>query len=110
MLTFNQVRQTMNNIHEDVVTLYLHVDPSHRPNQNQPPAWNIFVKNALRDIETNLNGADSDNWNATRQQLDNFLEGYRPKGKTLVVFAGANTFETYDLGVSYPMQWQRLLR
>jgi hypothetical protein len=104
MLTLDEIRNTVNSIAEDVVTLYLNVDPSELVNQNQPPGWRIYAKNSLNEIETAQN--ESDDWKATRAKVDDYLVDYAPQGgKSLVIFAGADTLHTYELPVRLENSW-----
>lgn len=98
MIDFQHIKTMLAETDESVVTLYLHVDPAHQPNQNTPPAWRIQVKNALRDIKAN-HAIDEDTWKSINQQIDPFLQDYRPTGKSLVMFVGEDTFHTHDLPI-----------
>jgi hypothetical protein len=97
----------------DVLSLYLVVDPSDQRNQGQPK-WRIFVKNSLDEIEETLDPEqlkqwktvrlnDTDErtqWARIRLRLENFLEGYRPEGKTLALFIGPGRELAYELPVA----------
>jgi peptide chain release factor subunit 1 len=86
--------------HEDYLSLYLLVDPAHSENQSDNPAWKIYLKNAITDIEAGLDPVQlrqwkrvrlSDTspetaWARTRKRLEKYLTSYTPGGKTLVLF------------------------
>lgn len=97
MLNLEHVRDFLRSTQEDVVTFYLHVDPGHQPNQNTPPAWRIYAKDALRNIEAEVNGRDDVQWEAIRERVERYLETYTPSGKTLVLMMGQETEHIHEL-------------
>lgn len=97
MLNIQHVRQFLETIDEVVVTLYLHTDPGHQPNQNTPPAWRIYAKDALRNIENGLSDDAKETWPAVRQKVEAFLEDYDPSSRTLVAIIGATTEHVHEL-------------
>jgi hypothetical protein len=104
MLTLDEIRSTVNNIAEDVVSLYLNVDPSENVNQNQPPGWRIYVKSALNEIEAEHK--DDEAWQLARLQIDDYVQNYAPEGgKSLVMFVGADTMQTYELPIRLENNW-----
>lgn len=100
MLNTEHVRDLLYDMPDDVLTFYLHVDPSHRPNQNTPPAWQIYIKNALREVEGRLSDPNAPIWHNIRTELDNYLRGYQPRGKSLVMFVSADGVHTHDLPIA----------
>ena len=102
MRDFEHIRQTVNEIDEDVVTLYLHVDPGARTNQSTPRGWEIYMKSALNDIEKNHidNPDNNSDWKALRSRIEDFARDYNPEGgQSLVMFVGDNTFHTHEIRV-----------
>lgn len=99
--------------HENYLTVYLDVDPATRANQSDNPAWQIFLKNAITDIEAGLDPVQlrqwkkvrlSDTspetaWARTRKRLDKYLTGYRPQGKSLVLFISPSAEYRFELPV-----------
>jgi hypothetical protein len=97
---------------EDILSLYLVVDPADERNQGQAK-WPIFLKNALAEIEEGLDPeqlkqwktvrlsdtSEKTKWARIRLRLENFLGGYKPEGKTLVLFIGPNDELAYELPV-----------
>jgi len=97
----------------DVLSFYLIVDPSDERNRGQAK-WPIFVKNSLAEIEETLDPvqlkqwktvrlndtSEKTHWARTRLRLENFLEGYRPQGKTLALFVGPDRELAYELPVA----------
>jgi hypothetical protein len=102
MRDFEHIRQTVNAIDEDVVTLYLHVDPGERTNQSTPRGWEIYMKSALNDIEKNhIEKPDNNSdWQALRSRIEDFARDYNPQGgQSLVMFVGNDTFHTHEIRV-----------
>jgi hypothetical protein len=97
---------------EDILSLYLVVDPADERNQGQAK-WPIFLKNALAEIEEGLDPeqlkqwktvrlndtSEKTKWARIRLRLENFLGGYMPEGKTLVLFIGPDRELSYELPV-----------
>lgn len=104
MLTKDAIRQLNDRLSTPALSLYLHVDPGYQQNQAETPAWRIWLKTALRDLEqAEEEGRDetrAEQWGAIRQQLDNWMDSYRPAGKTLVFFADVDQQFTYELPVA----------
>lgn len=101
------------NAQEKYLSIYLLVDPSHSENQSQIPAWHIYLKNAIADIEANLDStqtkqwknvrlSDTDpnkDWARIRKRLDKYLTSYRPEGKTLALFISPSSEYRFELPV-----------
>ncbi|MEO0597693.1 MAG: VLRF1 family aeRF1-type release factor, partial [Chloroflexota bacterium] len=105
MLTTNTIRDLLNDAPTPVLSLYLHVDPGHQPNQNDPRAWTIYVKNALRDIENSLDDDSEIAITDIRKSIENFVEGYTPTGKSLALFVGEDDYlEAFDIPVAIENQ------
>jgi hypothetical protein len=99
--------------HEDILSLYLVVDPADERNQGPNPKWQIFLKNALTEIEAGLdpaltkkwktvrltNSSEETKWARIRLRLETYLTGYIPSGKTLVLFIGPNGELEYELPI-----------
>lgn len=84
----------------DVLSLFLHVDPGERVNQAKTPAWRIWLKNALRDIEKNLDDEVArQTWDRIQGHLDDYLDSYSPRSKTLVLFIGEDFEQVHELPV-----------
>ena len=98
---------------EDILSLYLVVDPADERNQGQAK-WPTFLKNALTEIEEGLDPeqlkqwktvrlsdtSDKTKWARIRLRLENFLGGYKPEGKTLALFIGPDGELAYELPVA----------
>jgi peptide subunit release factor 1 (eRF1) len=82
----------------DVLSAYLNVDPTHPDNQRTPPAWRIWLKNAMDE----LTAGDHASRVALQQLIERVnsqLADFRPSGKGLAVFAGDGLWQTMDLPV-----------
>lgn len=102
MQDFAHIRQTVESIDEDVVTLYLHVDPGYQPNQSTPRGWEIYMKSALNEIASKHidNADDNASWQGIRERIELFVRDYNPSGgQSLVIFAGEDTFHTHEIRV-----------
>lgn len=102
------------NEHEDYLSLYLLVDPAHPENQSETPAWKIYLKNAITDIEAGLDPVQlrqwkkvrlSDTspetaWARTRKRVEKYMTSYTPQGKTLVLFISPSSEYLYELPVA----------
>ncbi|MDW8297858.1 MAG: hypothetical protein RML95_00815 [Anaerolineae bacterium] len=97
----------------NILSLYLVVDPADPANQADTPAWQIYLRNALTEIENQLDPeqvkhwktvrlsdtSEKTEWARTRLRLENYLDSYRPQGKTLVLFVSADELLAYELPV-----------
>ena len=90
----------LKNTDADMLTLYLHVSPGHQPNQNTPPAWQIFLKNELRRIEDSLPEGQQSGWQNVKSRVEQLVAGYSPGGKTLVAFISPDDTTLYELPVT----------
>ncbi len=76
MINISDLQTLLHSDADQVLSLYLHVDAAYQANQNETPAWQIYVKNALKDV-------DSD---AITKHTKQFLDTYTPSSKSLVLF------------------------
>ncbi|RMF51698.1 MAG: hypothetical protein D6749_07030 [Chloroflexota bacterium] len=97
----------------NVLSIYLVVDPAEPANQAETPAWQIYLRNALAEIENQLNPeqvkqwktvrlsdtSEKTEWARTRLRLEAYLDSYLPQGKTLVLFVSAEQLLAYELPV-----------
>ncbi|MEM9954955.1 MAG: VLRF1 family aeRF1-type release factor [Chloroflexota bacterium] len=85
MLTHDDIRAIYQTDADHILSLYLNVDRGYQPNQSETPAWQIYVKNALRDLKT-----DGDNYQDAHRQIQKhiqqYLEDYTPSSRTLALF------------------------
>lgn len=116
--TFAELRElaeyAANHAGEQYFSLYLNTDPADPENQNQTPAWQIFLKNAVADVEAGLDSTQTRQWKSvrlsdgdpdkawarTRKRLEKYLTTYRPAGKTLALFVSPGSEYRFELPVS----------
>jgi len=97
MIQLNDVKQLLQQADDHTLTLYLAVDPAARENQAAPPAWRIWLKDALRAIEDDQNGDST--WPDIRARAEEFFVEYRPSSKSLALFTGPDFQQVYELPV-----------
>jgi hypothetical protein len=88
MFQLDDVKQLLQQADDHMLTLYLAADPGARENQAAPPAWRIWLKDALREIEHDQNGNSA--WPAIGARAEEFFLEYRPSSKGLALFTGAD--------------------
>ena len=101
---------------EKYLSLYLMTDPGYAENQSQIPAWQVYLKNAVSDIEAgleptqtkqwkNVRLSDADpnkEWARIRKRLNKYLTSYRPEGKSLALFISPGSEYSFELPVRLP--------
>lgn len=99
MLELNTIQGLLENPSKNLLSLYLHVDAGYQPNQSNQPAWHIYLKNALNDLE-NQNSNDID-WNLVKTHTQEFIENYNIQSKSLVLFVNEDGVgNSFDLPVA----------
>lgn len=99
MIRVDELRALLNEVDGPVLSLYLRVSAGLQENQASNPAWETFLKNALRDIERDLADEERDRWKQVRARVEAFFQDYRPASRGLVLFAGAEAETVYPLPV-----------
>jgi hypothetical protein len=88
-------------------------DPADPENQSQTPAWQIYFKNAVADVEAGLDPVQTKQWKSVRlsdddpnkewarirKRLDKYLTSYRPDGKSLALFISPGSEYSFELPV-----------
>ncbi|NWG17905.1 MAG: host attachment protein [Chloroflexi bacterium] len=97
MIGLGDVRQLLTQADEHTLSLYLLVDPSVRENQASPPAWRIWLKNALKTVERDLQESQRAAWPGVRERVEMVLQTYAADAKTLALFFGADWETIYRL-------------
>lgn len=99
MLEIKDIKQLLKQTKDQpVFSLYLQVDAALRENQSETPAWRIFAKNALNDVENNhVTDDQHDTWQGIRKRVEDYLADYDPQSKGLVLFFGAEFDTQYEL-------------
>lgn len=97
MLNLETLRQLVSDYPDGMLTLYLHTDAGDPANQAQQPAWRIWFKNALRDLEEKIDESEQERWQQIRENALTFVSQYSPSGKTLVIFMSDEYRAVYEL-------------
>ncbi len=99
MLNIGDLRQLLEQTGEQILSLYLNVDPAMPENQAATPAWSIWLKNALKQIESGLSDGQADAWKGIRARVDDYFQGFFPGSKGLAMFYGPDFEQVYPLPV-----------
>lgn len=105
MFNFDEIRTLLDTAPKKVLSLILRVDPSDQANQADMPAWKIYTKNSLRDIESIVTEKQLPEWQEIRQRAEAYLDSYELQGKTLAIFVGkGDFFEAFHLPMALENQ------
>lgn len=96
MIDLAELKAMVEQTDEHTLTLYLNVDNVTPENQAQQPAWRIFAKNKLFELEA-FGKSQTGAWSAIRQRVEEFLEQYQPSSKGLALFAWDESLQTVEL-------------
>lgn len=99
MIGPGDVKQLLTQADDHTLSLYLLVDPSVRENQASPPAWRIWLKNALKTAERDLQEPQRAAWPGIRERMEALLQTYAPDAKSLALFFGVDWETVYRLPV-----------
>src|SRR5690606_3615308 len=86
MIQLDDVKTLLESKDEKVLSLYLNVSPGLQENQSLNPAWRIYLKNALADLENNQPDEARKEWSALAKRVEAFFTDYRVNGKALAAF------------------------
>lgn len=104
MFQLQDVKTLLEQSPADTLSLYLNVDPTVSENQTAHPAWRIWAKNALRDLEKNLEPQSVSVWTDIRSRAEDFLNDYTPSSKGLALIYGPELEWAYNLPVAVENQ------
>ncbi|MBC7812439.1 MAG: hypothetical protein H7175_14880, partial [Burkholderiales bacterium] len=101
-LAFENVKNLVEQSKDEILSAYLMVDPALPENQANNPAWRVWLKSRMNELESGLSADSKGRFTAVRTQVDNFLAGYQPNAKSLVLFFGADedSQNSYELPIS----------
>lgn len=99
MLHLQDVKNLLKECDGFTLSLYLQVNPALEENQAETPAWKIYAKNALRDLDRRTEGDSRAAWEAVYERVSEYLENYAPGGKGLVLFYCGSYEQVYELPV-----------
>jgi hypothetical protein len=104
MISLEDVRRLSGELTTPGLSLYLRVDPGYLENQAATPAWRIWAKNAIRDLEANVADDQKAVWRAARAKAEAFLESYRAESKGLIYYASEADERTLALPLPFDNQ------
>lgn len=99
MINLDDVKQLLKYEDKQVLSVYLRIDPALRENQADNPAWRIWLKNAIRDVEQDISDSQTEVWEDRKHRLDTYLDNYSPDAKSLILFIGQDFEQIYELPV-----------
>lgn len=94
------VRQTLAGFGSNTLTLYLDINPATSVNQGTRPAWEIWTKNAVKEIDAAVDESQRSDWAQVRARLDDFLDSYSAQGRSLALFVGPDDMASYTLPIT----------
>lgn len=97
MFDLTDVRTILNEMQAPVLSIYLDVNPGLQENQAQQPAWDVSLRNALREIEAGLEGDAKREWSLIRDQAHSYFDGFQTTTRGLALFVDANDLRDYAL-------------
>ncbi len=101
MITLDSVRALLAEADNHTLTITLEVNPALPENQAVTPAWRIWLKNALKDVEAGLDTHQAEAWRAIRPRLDAFFQDYTPQSRGLALYLGQGLERVYELSVAF---------
>lgn len=104
MIRHKDIRNIVEKMNDNTLSLYLHVDAGYIENQAETPAWQIYLKNALKDAEQSLGDEKSSSWKNINAKVDEFFTTYSPSGRTLALFVDDANLITEELPFSLDNQ------
>jgi len=86
----------------DVLSISLNVDPSRPEHQTANPAYRIWLRNALRELQEATPKGARRQLNGTVQEILRHVESNRPRGRGWAIFAAPGLWREYILPVPLP--------
>lgn len=99
MLKRRDVEHLLSVDRNDILSLYLDVDPARSKNQSIPPAYRIWLKNAFEEVEGTAAKAKRREVRELTARVWEYINMYRPDGKGLAVFCGTGFWRVFPLSV-----------
>jgi len=95
VLTRREIEALLKIEGNSVLSVYLHTDPA----QDPKASYRIWLKDALRALEDELEPSERKRFREAAERLKVRVQELRPQGKSWVAFVGEDLFEEYDLRV-----------
>lgn len=88
-----------------ILSVYVNTDPARDPKAS----YRIWLKDALKDLETDIESAGLRPFRESAEHVTNYIREHRPQGKSWVGFVNEELFETFNLRVPVEneVQWGR---
>jgi hypothetical protein len=83
-----------------VLSVYLNVDPADPDHQRTPPAYRIWLKNALDAIDVNGAHDAKKSFRQLVERVNDRFVDFRPNGKGVALFAAPGVWQELNLPVS----------
>ncbi|MEO8609253.1 MAG: VLRF1 family aeRF1-type release factor [Chloroflexota bacterium] len=100
MLHLEDVKELIGEAGEPTLTLYVNIDPALSENQAGNPAWRIWLKNTLKQLDARVKPKQRPMWEHLHQQAEAYFEHFQPDSKSLALFITPDTQIDYPLPVA----------
>jgi hypothetical protein len=105
MLNISDVKQLLARADEQTFSLYLDVDRGKQVNQSSHPGWRTYLKQAIRDFESQV-PKRAEFAPAIQERVARvFNNGYSPAAKSVVSFFTPTSEEVHELEVPVESRW-----
>ncbi|MGH2398764.1 MAG: VLRF1 family aeRF1-type release factor [bacterium] len=99
MLSHPAIADLLDSPRRDVLSIALDVDPTKPENQNEPPAYRIWLRNELRALLDHLDNDVRKRIKGAADRVEAFVERERPQGRGLAIFAADELWRVHVLPV-----------
>ncbi len=99
MISMEDIKQLVKRGSNSVLSVYLQTDAALQENQAATPAWQIWLRSTLRDLENGLTEAEREHWGGIRQRLEQHIQDTPPTTKSLALFFGPDFEQVHELPV-----------
>jgi hypothetical protein len=99
MITRQDIQSVLNYHGPSMLSVYLDIDPSKPENLGTTRAFQIWLKNALREVENEVADGEKPAFREQAARVQDFVNKTSSQGKSLAIFAGSNHWQAYHLPV-----------
>ncbi len=108
MIDVKEVKELLEQIGDQTLSLYLDVSEGKLENQAVAPQWSVWLKNTLRDLGSGLTREDAQAWPQIRDRVEGYFDpysaGYKPQARGIVLFTSPSYQQAYELPISFKNQ------
>jgi hypothetical protein len=106
MLNLDEVKQMLTQAGENTLSLYLNVNNAAQENQAANPGWQTWLNNSLDEMGQSFPKDARPMWKKIVADVQQYIDGYTPSGKSLVLFAGQELdgVRAYELALPFDNQ------